>query len=507
MKKTVSILLLAVLCLGMCACENSRGGEDLGTAVWEKAYYLDAFNDPTEEYYIGTAKRLSGSYSSDSVTDGKLEAEIRVDEQIISIFLYENGTDLVKNGDISSIEFSGLMKTADGSKVQLYGGMYSGGDCVEIWEDQTQSVLHFEDREPQENPVAKALCAEDGEVSFYLTREDQPATSYLFTVRTGNFAALYETEITTPIREGAYARAEALLAAENYDNAIAVFTALGDYRDSPARAAEADAARIEALNADAYAKAEALFTAKDYDGAIAAFTALGDYRDSAARVEETREAQKADAYAKAEAMLAAKDYSGAITAFTALGDYRDSPARVNEAREELKELHAARIEADNKPIAAGGYHTIGLQADGSVVAVGSNDYIGNYCGQCEVSGWSDIIAVAAGGHHTVGLRGDGTVVAVGFNEDGRCEVSDWTRIVAIAANNAHTVGLKADGTVFTVGRNEECQCEVSDWTDIVAVAAGRYHTVGLKADGTVIAVGNNEYGQCEVSDWTDIRLP
>ncbi len=73
MKKVVSLLLLAVLCLGLCACENS-GGASLGTAVWEKAYYLDAFNDPTEEYYIGTAQRLRGSYSSESVTDGKLEA-------------------------------------------------------------------------------------------------------------------------------------------------------------------------------------------------------------------------------------------------------------------------------------------------------------------------------------------------------------------------------------------------------------------------------------------------
>ena len=42
MKKVVSLLLLVVLCLGLCACENS-GGASLGTAVWEKAYYLDAF--------------------------------------------------------------------------------------------------------------------------------------------------------------------------------------------------------------------------------------------------------------------------------------------------------------------------------------------------------------------------------------------------------------------------------------------------------------------------------
>ena len=71
-------------------------------------------------------------------------------------------------------------------------------------------------------------------------------------------------------------------------------------------------------------------------------------------------------------------------------------------------------------IAAGSLHTVGLKADGTVVAVGYNK-----CGQCNVSSWTDIIAIAAGGDHTVGLKADGTVVAIGKNEDGQCDVSDW----------------------------------------------------------------------------------
>ena len=35
------------------------------------------------------------------------------------------------------------------------------------------------------------------------------------------------------------------------------------------------------------------------------------------------------------------------------------------------------------------------------------------------------MAVVAGGVHTVGLRADGTVVAVGKNTDGRCNVQNW----------------------------------------------------------------------------------
>ena len=37
----------------------------------------------------------------------------------------------------------------------------------------------------------------------------------------------------------------------------------------------------------------------------------------------------------------------------------------------------------------------------------------------------DIVHVAAGQEHTVGLKADGTVVAVGNNEDGQCDVGDW----------------------------------------------------------------------------------
>jgi alpha-tubulin suppressor-like RCC1 family protein len=43
----------------------------------------------------------------------------------------------------------------------------------------------------------------------------------------------------------------------------------------------------------------------------------------------------------------------------------------------------------------------------------------------EVSGWIDIVKVAAGEYHTVGLKGDGTVVAVGCNDYRQCEVGDW----------------------------------------------------------------------------------
>jgi len=192
-------------------------------------------------------------------------------------------------------------------------------------------------------------------------------------------------------------------------------------------------------------------------------------------------------YNDAVALMEAGQYQGALPLLGQVNDYKDSRQLIRE------------ILNDKTIISGGNSHTAGLKSDGTVVAVGDNDY-----GQCNVDGWTDIVAVSTGDSHTVGLKSDGTVVAVGNNWDGQCEVDDWTDIVAVSAGDSHTVGLKSDGTVVAVGDNNNGQCEVAGWTDIVAVSAGNPYTAGLKSDGTVVAVGSNWYGQCEVDDWKDV---
>lgn len=347
-----------------------------------------------------------------------------------------------------------------------------------------------------------------------------------------------------------------------------------------------------------YNAAVKLMNAGKYEESVAAFEAMGDYKDAKDRIPEAY-------YAQAESLLSAgKDKESAI-AFGALGDYKDARDRSFVLWSEV---------ADRATISAGEYHTVGLRTNGtvvtagtvpkyadhgqldvsnltSVVAVAANEYntIGlksdgtvmvnnreyyrdwtdivavaaspygsqiaalkadgtvvvggeNDYGQCDVEDWTDVVAVAVenmgtvglkadgtvvtagyadlshgtytdivaidiGFLHTVALKSNGTVIAVGDNDYDQCDVEDWTDIVAVAAGWQHTVGLKADGTVVAVGANGCGQCDVSDWTNIVAISAGDWHTVGLKADGTVVAVGDNEFGQCDVSGWTNIKVP
>ena len=161
-------------------------------------------------------------------------------------------------------------------------------------------------------------------------------------------------------------------------------------------------------------------------------------------------------------------------------------------------------------VATGGC-TAGLRADGTVVTAGAN-----YFGQRDVYSWSNIKAIACGGYHTVGLKTDGTVVSTRIIthdndllqvEFGQSNTSNWTDIIAISAGLFHTVGLKADGTVVATGANGVGQCEVSDWTDIVAISTGERFTIGLKSDGTVVIAGTNSNNQLNASEWTNIAIP
>ncbi len=267
-----------------------------------------------------------------------------------------------------------------------------------------------------------------------------------------------------------------------------------------------------------YKKGESLLAAGNYEGAIAEFQSLGDYRD----------AQELVGYASAEKLLKDGNTAEAAIAFRKIAYYRDARERSFALWDEIAvrdtisagTSHTVGLKADGTVVALGGnysgecdvsdwrdivaisagtWNTVGLKADGTVVALG-----GNYFGECDVSDWSDIVAISAGHFRTVGLKADGTVVAVGDNDYGQCDVSDWSDIVASSAGDSYTVGLKADGTVVSVGDNDNGQRNVSDWSDIVAISAGSSHTVGLKADGTVVAAGRNDHGQCDVSDWSDI---
>jgi alpha-tubulin suppressor-like RCC1 family protein len=135
---------------------------------------------------------------------------------------------------------------------------------------------------------------------------------------------------------------------------------------------------------------------------------------------------------------------------------------------------------------------------GTVVATGDNNF-----GQCNVSSWTDVVAVVCGYYHTVGLKKDGTVVATGDNDQGQCNVSTWKNIVAVSASGRHSVGLKADGTVVATGCNKDNKCSgTKDWRNIAAVFACDYCTLGITTHGKLLCT--KKTGVETDPEWTNL---
>ncbi|MBQ7956429.1 MAG: zinc-ribbon domain-containing protein [Clostridia bacterium] len=170
-------------------------------------------------------------------------------------------------------------------------------------------------------------------------------------------------------------------------------------------------------------------------------------------------------------------------------------------------------------VSTGGWHTVGLKKDGTVIATkvlrqidqfGINEFDVDY-GQSDVSEWTDIVAISASTYHTVGLKSDGTVVSTKIKNNkqdvdrGQTDVENWTDISMVYTTYQGTIGVKSDGTVVAVGDAQD----TNGWTDIVDIDSDMSYQdlviVGVKADGTVIATGNNESGACAIDEWTNIK--
>lgn len=329
------------------------------------------------------------------------------------------------------------------------------------------------------------------------------------------FVILLNTLIIPTVK---YNNAVSLIAEGKYTEAIAEFQALDGFKDSAEKIQECNQGAI----VEKYNIALELMNEGKYTESIAVFNALNDYKDSTEKIKECK-------YNYAVLLLNEGKNEEALNLFNEIVEYKDARQYlINNLKPFIKsskltdsgESHTVGLNSDGTVIAIGknnngqcdvsdwtniiavsadASHTIGLKSNGTVIATGDNHY-----GQCDVSDWSDIIDISTSGFHTVGLKSDGTVVATGNYFYGMCNVSGWADIIAVSAGSDYTIGLKSDGTVIATGNDYDGQCNVSNWTDIIAVSSGFDHTIGLKSDGTVVATGRNDEGQCNVSDWTDI---
>ena len=266
--------------------------------------------------------------------------------------------------------------------------------------------------------------------------------------------------------------AERHLAAGHFDTAMAMAAELPESNR-----------QREVISASRYGLAEASYDAGRYEEAAMTFYQLSGYRDSDQRFVDCRCALIVLAYLSGDteiaekkllAMNGAPDRIEGVVRQLADGEQAENMLAMDifngpalaRLQEDHARLSAARANLASGRVACGYRHSVGVRPDGTAVAAGNNSY-----GQCNVSGWTDVIQVAAGAMHTIGLRADGTVVATGSNSYGQCEVSGWTDVVCVAANAYGSFALRRDGTVLA---SSQYAGKVAGWHGATLVAAGSY---------------------------------
>ena len=124
-------------------------------------------------------------------------------------------------------------------------------------------------------------------------------------------------------RANAYKDALSLMNNQQYEEAITVFTALGDYKDSAELIRMIETTILEEKRAKAYVDAIALLEDGKYGEAHAAFEALGDYKDSQERMKESL-------YHQGLEYLEQGNHMAAYDSFCAAGDYGDAKKKLEQ---------------------------------------------------------------------------------------------------------------------------------------------------------------------------------
>lgn len=154
----------------------SRCNEKIIAKIWEKAYYVDEFNNPTNQAYIRNSSLFVGVFSNSATTNSNLYARILIDEEDLAIKLWEYGRNEVNAYSTTYYNITILDK--NGTKHYTTGTMYKNSERIYL-EDFTLANLL------KKNDTLKVYIVENSDYGYN--------TSYLFEIQRGNFISVYSS--------------------------------------------------------------------------------------------------------------------------------------------------------------------------------------------------------------------------------------------------------------------------------------------------------------------------
>jgi len=185
-------------------------------------------------------------------------------------------------------------------------------------------------------------------------------------------------------------------------------------------------------------------------------------------------------------------------------------------------------------VATGSEHVLAIRSDGTLWAWGANGngsvWVGGTLGDgttenrhapVRIGTYSDWVYVSAGGSHSLGIRADGSLWAWGWNTRGQLgdgttahslvpvrvgTDTDWASVSA--GGNAFSLGIKTDGSLWAWGHSGNLglgpdshpntairyPTRVGTYSDWVRVSAGRSYSLGIRAGGSLWGWGSGSLG-------------
>ena len=147
--------------------------------AWKINYYVDEFKEPTDEGFVTNDPPLEGTFSNSATTNSFLGAFFLIEEDFVSLKLFEYGDNLVTNPYSKLAYYNVSVLDQNKNKKTFYGAISPNGSLLCIYDnDDFSSCKQFID-----------LLKKDGSIKISIS--DSYNSSYLFTVDCNGFKESY----------------------------------------------------------------------------------------------------------------------------------------------------------------------------------------------------------------------------------------------------------------------------------------------------------------------------
>lgn len=102
--------------------------------TWEMRYYVDEFNEPTDDAFVTNTGLLEGTFSNSATTNSLLQGFFRIEKDMVSMQLFEYGEYRVTNPYSKLKQFGVTVLDQDKNKKTYYGAMVSDGTVLFLYD-------------------------------------------------------------------------------------------------------------------------------------------------------------------------------------------------------------------------------------------------------------------------------------------------------------------------------------------------------------------------------------